>query len=107
MIFQQACTKQIKCNERHNELRASQLIDHYNFKQYLIQFDYLLCTYAGRINDPSGANGALFRTHDNKTQLADYILFEQYKPGRYLQLQKTAGKFRIAEIEMTFAEMCT
>ena len=63
-------------------------------------------TYAGRINDPSGANAALFRTQDDNNTLADYILFDQYQPGRYLQLQKTSGKFRIAEIEMTFADMC-
>ena len=33
-------------------------------------------------------------------------MFDQYQPGRFLQLQMTSGRFRVAEIEMTFADMC-
>ena len=60
----------------------------------------------GQINDPLGPNATLFRRDiDNKT-LADHILFDHYQVGRYLQLHKTSGRFMIAEIEMTFANMC-
>ena len=61
---------------------------------------------AGRINDPSGSNAALFRTDIDNSTLTDHIMFDHYQPGRYLQLQKTSGRFLIAEIEMTFANMC-
>ena len=33
-------------------------------------------------------------------------MFDQYQPGRFLQLQMTSERFRISEIEMTFADMC-
>ena len=51
-------------------------------------------------------NTGLFRTTNDITTLVDYIKFDHYQPGRYLQLSKTSGQFRIAEIEMTFSNMC-
>ena len=60
----------------------------------------------GQINDPLGPNPALFRRDIDNSTLADHILFDTYQVGRYLQLQKTSGRFMIAEIEMTFANIC-
>ena len=60
----------------------------------------------GQINDPWGPNPTLFRRDIDNSTLVDHILFDHYQKGRYLQLQKTSGRFVIAEIEMTFANMC-
>ena len=60
----------------------------------------------GQINDPLGPNATLFRRDIDNSTLADHILFDHYQVGRYLQLQKTSGRFMIAEIEMTFANIC-